>query len=169
MQPFAALRPPHQKAGDHIGAGHAGEFNRNIPDDFHARCLCLLPDQLLQLGRSLRHDHVDQRVLAVDKRVVPVREAVRRRVHHGATVAISPCNINIRRDRGRTDGFNDGNPLGQTSPMSEKRAETSDGRHVEVSPGVWWDTTGIDLVDQITVDGYLDDHPDVGIDVKMFV
>ena len=92
-------------------------------------------------------------------------------MHHGGTVAIYPGNINPGHDRGRTDRFNgkidDGNPLGQTGPMSEKRAETSDGRYVEVSPGVWWDTTGIDLVDQITVDGYLDDHPEVGIVVKV--
>lgn len=87
------------------------------------------------------------------------------------TVAIYPDNFNIGCDRGRAIGFNDridgGNPSGQTDLMSGTRAETSDGRYVEVSPGVWWDTTGIDLVDQMTVDGYLDDHPDVGIIVKV--
>lgn len=53
--------------------------------------------------------------------------------------------------------------------MTEKpegRAETSDGRFVEIEPGVWWDTHGVDLVDQITLEAYLDDHPDVGIILK---
>lgn len=56
---------------------------------------------------------------------------------------------------------------GRQKELMKEQLQTSDGRYVQVEPGIWWDTTGIDLVDQITVDGYLDDHPEIGIVLKV--
>jgi hypothetical protein len=41
--------------------------------------------------------------------------------------------------------------------------ETTDGRFIQVDSATWWDTTGVDLVDESVVDEYLDEHPHVGI------
>jgi hypothetical protein len=44
--------------------------------------------------------------------------------------------------------------------------ETTDGRYVEVSKNEWWDTTGISLVGDDEIDGYLDANPRVGIQIR---
>jgi len=55
--------------------------------------------------------------------------------------------------------------------MSKIYISTSDNRFHQVSETEWWDSgedgLGIDLVDQVDVDSYLDDNPGVGIIVKV--
>lgn len=46
-----------------------------------------------------------------------------------------------------------------------RRLETTDGRYRRIDPDEWWDTTGIDLVDDAFIEAYLDANPDVGISV----
>jgi hypothetical protein len=49
--------------------------------------------------------------------------------------------------------------------MTQKR-ETTDGRFVEVTPGQWWDTQGINIVPEWVVDAYLNSKGNVGVVVK---
>jgi hypothetical protein len=46
------------------------------------------------------------------------------------------------------------------------KRETTDGRFVEVAPGEWWDTQGMNLVPEWVVDAYLRSTGNVGIVVK---
>ena len=48
--------------------------------------------------------------------------------------------------------------------MGRRRYETTDGRYSSIGEtGEWWDTTGIDIVSQATVDEYIEKSPRVGI------
>jgi hypothetical protein len=49
--------------------------------------------------------------------------------------------------------------------MMQKR-ETTDGRFVEVDPGQWWDTQGINIVPEWVVDAYLNSKGNVGVVVQ---
>lgn len=43
---------------------------------------------------------------------------------------------------------------------------TTDERYVKVDEGRWWDTTGIDVVDEAEVDAYMAANPRVGVMVR---